>query len=331
MNGNLQNKVSDFIGLITEQEYLRIEKHCLFHPILDLFRDCCSSNNYEGFRYFNTLHSFRLIKQYDKKWIDNNKNIIIGKDISSSSAKLGELRCYGYLMEAFLPKNVKCIPENDSPTPDFVVNIGDTAVSFEVNTLNINGDEFQKMVDFSNCLSGECSIAPYGRKKAKTINENVIHKLTQTKGEEHQLACAKHHVLWIDVQNEEMNILGERANASGPIFTGLGTNGIALYSNELWYACYGRIGDALFENIYLSNMNGGIKTTRLPRLRHNGRFAYKSCSKYEMIFFSFPNAVIAYENPFYCKFPNEFYNSLFSLNRFSLKVLPTKSSTNTGG
>ncbi len=324
MDSEEKKRIADLSDIVDERAYLQLEQSGTMHPVVDLIKTVVSSSCDNKCRYNNVLKAYRFVKSYDNKWIQAHKDVICGSDVSSSSAALGELRCYGCLIEAFPGNNVRRIQEKRTPTPDFVVNFGNTSVSFEVNTLNMNGDEFDSLNNYYNSpmppkgiYISEHSTIPYGNKRAETVNENVIHKLTQVKGKEHQTTEAKQHVLWIDIQNDYMNILGDRADTSEPVFTGLGTNCNAFFSNELWYSCYGRKGYPLFENNALTDIHGGIEEKSIPILKHSGKFVSKKSSKYDAVVFSFPCRMVMYENPYSKKLPDELFAQLSSLNVFS--------------
>lgn len=293
------------------------------NPLIYLFtKKVTDSSNSFGYTKHNVISALGCVKRFDYNWlIKNKKRLLDGNNINNATAAVGELCCYGYLISAFGSNYVKEITTKNTPTPDFYVcNENGEKVYIEVNTVQINDDEFKALKDFNlhrefpanqKIVVREHSVAPFGRKKASCISENVIHKLCQIKSDEEQFDNTTPSVLWVDLQEQHVNILYNRASSSCPIMTWRET----IYSNELWYAFYGEKEMPIYENydpIY------NLKKT--PVMRHNGRFHIKSNSKIDAVVFCFPNSTIIYENPFSKKpLPNWFIKNMFSIRWFSFQ------------
>ena len=138
--------------------------------------------------------------------------------------------------------------------------------------------------------------APFGRKNAKCVTENVIHKITSIKEDEAQFSKKTCSILWVDLQDSHMNSIDDRCRSSCPIFTGRGYSSMEDYfSNELWYATYASKGTPIFESV---NLGEGIPVKELPKVTYDGRFCKKRKSIVDAIIFSLPHNTVIYENPY---------------------------------
>ncbi len=304
-----------------ELEKLLANKNSFEVPFLYYLKETIiESNNYSGFTKQNIISSFKIIEHYDYQWLTQNKKRLLNcNDVTEAISATGELRCYGYLLSAFGSKNVRPIPTSKKPTPDFEIcgSLNDK-IYIEVNTLQMNEDEKKSLKEFlsykeidsdKRCIIREHCVAPFGRKNAICITDNVIHKLCQVKANEKQCYNDDVSLLWIDVQDKDMNNISRRAFSTCPVET---WNGM-LQSNELWYAFYGEKGMPIYEN-WESVFDYRLISSKM---RHNGRFHKDSNSKVSAVIFSFPNSTIIYENP-YCenKIPEWFIKGAFSLRWF---------------
>lgn len=295
----------------------------LSHPIYYLINPYqCSSNNYNGFTNANTQYAFNLIKRNNQEWLDLNKKRLLNiVDRSDSASMLGEIRCFGYLLEAFAQYKTETVKTGSSPTPDFKVSNNTESVIIEVNSPQLNDKERKSLEEFYsnknqavNNTVREHLTVPFGTQNAKCVAENVICKLAYIKSEEHQLNEKEHNVLWVDLQDEYIDLLSDRADSSSPIFTGNGY-GVSetFYSNELWYAMYANKGTPIFEDL---SLNDGIPVKELPVMTHNGRFCKERHSKLSAFVFSFPNATVIYENPHTKPLPKWFIETIQGIRWF---------------
>ena len=329
MDKNLEKNIKHvFNNFFTEKE---IEKmlcniNGLSHPFYDIVNPyyCGSSNNID-FTRENVRFAFNSIMAKNPEWLRKIKqNLIYNTDYSHPSSAFSELRCYGYLLDAFTRYNVNPIAKSSTPTPDFRITNNSEIVDVEVNTPQINGDE-QKALEHNNqqknitkdkiCIS-EHVIIPFGRKNAKCTTENVIHKISSIKGDETQFSKKNCSILWVDLQNSYMNSINDRCFSSCPIFTGTGTSSKEDYfSNELWYATYASKGTPIF---FFFNLNEGIPVKELPKMTFNGRFCKKRKSIVDAIVFSLPQNTVIYENPYAKhKMPKWFIETFQNVRRFS--------------
>lgn len=196
-----------------------------------------SSENYFGYTRQNVLFSYNIVKAHNYDWLKKNKSKLL--DGNNAMAIIGELCCYGYLLSSFGSNNIEAIKPENKSTPDFEVrNNNGEKVYIEVNTIQMNGDEQEALKRFhyerelpthTRISIREHCVTPFGRKNASCVEENVIHKLCQIKGEEKQFNEELSSVLWVDLQEQHVNILSRRSLSSCPILTPREM----IYSNEL--------------------------------------------------------------------------------------------------
>ena len=331
MTEQMKNELLKFKGFISESEADNLLKHQKpgeTHPfiwMLSAVHD--TSGDFECCKY-NTTFAVSEIQRQDPKWlVQEKKKVLENKDYTNPSAALGEIRCYGYLLNIF-EENAKSIHVGANKTPDFKIINGSEEVLIEVNTLQMNGDEAQELKEFhaqapkenEKITIRETSVTPYGSKNAKCLSLNVIHKICQVKGKENQFSDKTPTILWIDMQSEYINMVSDRSTHSFPVFTGKGySDHEEFFSNELWYAVYGEQGMPVFEAHSLDKYCGGFKAV-LPLLEHGGRFSRKNTSKADGIIFSFPQSTIYYENPYSKKpIPNWCIEKLIQMHRFKIQ------------
>lgn len=318
-----------FNNFFTEKEIEKVLSNIngLSHPIFDIVNPyCCDSSNNTGFTRENVKAAFNSIMSKNPEWLKKIKNRLINNtDYSQPSSALGELRCYGYLLDAFTGYTVKPIDTSFTPTPDFSITNKNEIVEIEVNTPQMNGEERKELEQFHNqqksiahnklCI-GVHVTTPFGRKNAKCVTENVIHKITSIKEDEAQFSKKACSILWVDLQDSHMNSINDRCRASCPIFTGKGYSSMEDYfSNELWYATYASKGTPIFESV---NLVKGIPVKELPKVTYDGRFCKKRKSIVDAIIFSLPHNTIIYENPYSKhKIPKWFIETVQNVRWFS--------------
>lgn len=298
-----------FNNFFSEEEIEQVlsDINGLSHPIFDIVNPYCyDSSNNNGFTRENVRLAFNIIIKKNSEWLNKiKKRLINNTDYSQPSSALGELRCYGYLLEAFTGYDVKPTDKSSTPTPDFSIINENEIVEVEVNTPQMNGEEQKALEQFNNqqnstthnkpCIR-EHVTAPFGRKNAKCVTENVIHKITSIKEDEAQFSKKTCSILWVDLQDSHMNSIDDRCRSSCPIFTGRGYSSMEDYfSNELWYATYASKGTPIFESV---NLGEGIPVKELPKVTYDGRFCKKRKSIVDAIIFSLPHNTVIYENPY---------------------------------
>ncbi len=302
------------------------------NPLVNLFtQEIIDSSNSFGYTKYNVFSSISVIYNSDHNWLINNKrHLLDGNDIHNAYAALGELCCYGYLISAFGADHVSTISPEKIPTPDFCVSDDDgEKVYIEVNTVQMNGEEYDELKEFESNKNSqtnqrttvrEHSIVPFGRQKARCVAENVISKLCQIKDDEKQFNKDCPAILWVDLQSPHINILYKRAESSCPIMTFQET----IYSNELWYALYGEKGLPIYENY-----NPIFNIREAPKMLHNGRFHIGNQSKIDAVIFCLPCSTVIYQNPYSQKpIPKWFMEKLFLIRWFSFQGSKTNYPSN---
>ena len=188
MTEQMKNELQRFRGFISESEadnLLKNQKLGETHPFIRMISavhdtsgdfDCCK---------YNTTFAVNEIQRQDSAWlVQEKKKVLDSKDYTNPCAALGEIRCYGYLLDVF-GENAKSIHVGKNKTPDFNVTNGADTVLIEVNTLQMNGEEAKALKEFhaqppkadEKITIREKSVTPYGSKNAKCLSLNVIHKI----------------------------------------------------------------------------------------------------------------------------------------------------------
>ena len=98
MDSDEKKRILELSDIVDEATYLTLEQSKKMHPLVELIQTAISSSHFNEYRYHNVLRAYNLVKTTDSNWIKEHRDTICGNDISSSSAALGELRCYGSLI-----------------------------------------------------------------------------------------------------------------------------------------------------------------------------------------------------------------------------------------
>ncbi len=331
MTEQMKNELLKFKGFINESEadnLLKYQKSGEIHPFIRMISAVHDTSGDFECSKCNTTFAVCEIQRQNPTWLEQEKKKVLdNKDYTNPCAALGEIRCYGYLLDVF-GENANSIHVGKNKTPDFYVTNGEDKVLIEVNTLQMNGEEARALKEFhaqppktdEKITIREKSVAPYGSKNAKCLSLNVIHRICQVKGDEKQFSSTLPTILWVDIQSDYVDMISDRSTHSFPVFTGKGySDHEEFFSNELWYAVYGEQGMPVFEAHSLDKYCSGFKAV-LPLLEHGGRFSRKNTSKADGIIFSFPQSTIYYENPYSKKpIPNWCIEKLIQMHRFKIQ------------
>ncbi|WP_268627154.1 hypothetical protein [Paenibacillus alvei] len=242
----------------------------------------------------NTKRALNLIVRENNGWIAKIKpRLLDTKDFSTSSAALGEVRAYGYLLEAGF--DVSDIPTQKKATPEFHCSSGNIEFLVEVHSKQMHGDETTALRKFNESKTErnfkacrEIVITPFGKaKQGESTTQNAISKLCSIKQKEHQLSESIPSIVWMDFQDEIWDNVF-RPDSALPIrsFNGQFTSG------ELWYAFYGWKNAPIYEN---HTFEESIEQRPLS-MGHEGRFCNGSIIN--SIVVSFPRHTIFFENPY---------------------------------
>ncbi|NET86937.1 MAG: hypothetical protein F6K45_02295 [Kamptonema sp. SIO1D9] len=273
------------------------------HPLKRLlFSDYNYERNHQVLT--NTDRALRHLSEKNEKWISSlKKRLLDFDDYSTSSSALGEIRAFGYLLEAGI--SVKPL----SSGSDFLLrqkeDEEEDEVLLEVHSKQMNHNETQALEEFHQGKRGrsvasptspkiivrEHVTTPCGKpKKGESTTENVISKLAYIKGKEHQLSKDKTSILWLDFQDESWNLFDD----VGRILP-IRTWNSAFYSGEFWYAFYGWKSAIIFEMSELDHPFYGKQV----KMRHDGRFLQSN--KLDAVIISFSRNTIVMENPYSTK------------------------------
>ena len=249
----------------------------------------------------NTERALRHLQQHHTQWLRNLKPRLLNiDDYSNSSGALGEIRAFGYILEAGI--SVEPITQNGA---DFCVEDNQEKVWIEVHSKQFHDKESESLEKFYNDLRkemtksdrktgsviGEHRTVPYGKpeKKDENVTANAISKLCAIKQREHQMSTNDTSILWLDFQDEVWEVL-DKVERVLPVRTGNG----AFDSGELWYAFYGWKDAPIFQDFSLDRLLNDEK-----KMGHPGRFRNSTKpTKLDAVIISFSRNTVILENPF---------------------------------
>lgn len=245
----------------------------------------------------NTERALRHLKQHHTQWLRNLKPRLLNiNDYSNSSGALGEIRAFGYILEAGI--SVEPISQNGA---DFWVEDNQERVLIEVHSKQLHDQESESLENFYNGLRnemtnsdrntgwviGEHRTVPFVKpQKHENVTENAISKLCGIKQTEHQMSTDYTSIIWLDFQDEVWDLL-DTVDRVLPVRTW----NRAFYSGELWYAFYGWEDAPIFEHFRLDMLLGDV-----VKMRHPGRF--RNSTKLDAVIISFSRNTVILENPF---------------------------------
>jgi hypothetical protein len=299
----------------------------------DVSPDRCDENDW---RIFNTCQfGYAEVKEKDSNYFERIKNKLLyggakrGKNISAEniSATLGELRCYGYLINAINKANQSIYkgskikseavtPSNKVKTPDFRISKGGSEVFIEVATFNASNAYWPAEKEFALALQRQVETdgnrvsitehtnSPYNKRKdddgtlIHATIEEIIHKIAPTKQGAEQSVSGKPFVLWFDYQDEAFSgVDGFELNADA-VQISKGTYQISFTSSPIWYALYGRKGMRIFQ---YSSRKKDCDKRRLETtiMQHEGKFydVHTNNTQVSAVIISSPYSTAIFENP----------------------------------
>lgn len=246
----------------------------------------------------NTERALRHLIQHHRQWLMNLKPRLLNiDDYSTSSGALGEIRAFGYLLEAGILVNP--ISGNGA---DFWVEYDQEKVLVEVHSKQFHHKESESLENFYNYLRGENTkiyqnegwvvgehiSVPCGKpKKHENVTENAISKLSAIKQREHQMSRDHTSILWLDFQDEIWDLL-DTVDRVLPVRTW----NSAFYSGELWYAFYGWKDAPIFEEF---RFDMPYFLGQQVKMRHEGRF--RNSTKLDAVIITFSRNTVILENP----------------------------------
>lgn len=330
----MRNASYIFGDLISDIEVSRLLASCnSHHPVAYILSDeneIFESNHYSIITQRNTKQAVKTININDSSFLKKRKHDLLSKDRTSSSAAMGEIRCYGVLLDVFGKKSVLSIHESDKKTPDFKISYNGFNLFIEVNTVQISEKEYIGLETYENAPPTfdrhgisikEYCFSPFGTKKQSGTTPSVIYKLCSIKQNAEQLQSDTPAIVWIDLQDEFSNTLSSRLHIGGPVYSSPICGGVVsgFYSNEIWYSLYAPEKLAIFEGETL-RFGEGIKKT-LATMKIDGKFANKAVSpKISAVVFNGTDALALFENPYAVNpLPTTFIKAISSWNTFRIE------------
>lgn len=311
----------DWIELFSEEEQQKIfslPEIARQHPLKRVLFPPTNNNGKSQQVAQNTIRAFNFVKEQDEQWLASlKKRMLEDKDYSTPSAALGELRAYGYLLEAGI--KVEPVPcERGVGTPEFKCFIYGEPFIVEVHSKQMDNEETNSYHEFKKeSLSKEApfygvhTVTPFGKpkKSGDTTALNAISKICSIKQRGHQLSKQIPSIIWMDFQDEFWSLgLGKENVHPLRTFRGRFTSG------EIWHAFYGWKEAPVFESHSISD---GIGRKEI-KMGHNGRF--RDSKELSAVIISFPRTTCILENPYSDKIlPCLFWESLSKLNWFSVE------------
>jgi hypothetical protein len=296
-NTKILASLSEFL---TSEELAAFRQHPVTaerpHPLTTLLR-------YEDGRSQHAVNTERALKQVsiaDLNWIEKIKPRIVGPDLLDSASALSELRAYGALLEAGY--QVKPVPTEERPTPDFTITDGSTTVLVEVHakqfdeTTEKEFQEHRKWVSEQPSPSGVTSythwVHPWGKptpgKRGDSTTTNAISRICSIKKDEKQFVSGVPGILWMDFQDLYSLDMSMTAEQFRPVIS----SNEYLTSGALWHGLYGWKGAPVFNHCHYSHLD---LPSQIIQMEHGGRFFQPT--KLSAIVASFPTATILAESP----------------------------------
>ncbi|WP_144467442.1 hypothetical protein [Bacillus toyonensis] len=309
----------EWLDLFTEEEQKQIYSFDTLdreHPLKRILfpRDAYSGNDNQV--AMNTLTAFRVVNGTNKQWLSSLKSRMMEiKDYTTSSAALGELRAYGYLLMAGV--EVKPVPcQKGIGTPEFECSFNGNQFIVEVHSKQMNNEETRAYQEFkkeeTTAPVRMHTITPFGKpdanKPGDTVCLNAISKICATKQRGHQLSEEIPSIIWLDYQDEVWDMVLNRENLH-PLRSFRGE----FVSGEIWYAFYGWKGAPVFDSHSLEEKIG-----QPPEImQHDGRF--RMSQELSSVIISLPRITSILENPWANKIlPDVLWEPLSMLKWFSV-------------
>ena len=306
-----------------------IEGKHIKHPILYLIENSTQESKY------NTQKAFFLLNDKDNNYFESKKKKIENeKNFSNINGYLGEMRCYGCLLDVFTD-NILVNPiktKKDNQTADFeVVNKkNEEKVYIEVNTKQCNGNESKRFKNSRDDIQKKIKekqqnnknirkpkvdiyfscIAPFGvGKNCIETNINVIQKIAQIKKEKNQIPKGEKGILWLDFQSEGIQGL-LNLNQVQPLWY---NKNYGMFSGLIWYALYGKKKLPIFSSTQFNDAYKGLRKSY--RMEHYGLLFQRKDISAAII--SSDKYALYFENPF-CKekIPIWFLEGILNIPQF---------------
>ena len=306
----MENNIFNKLFTLEDIEEIKNTKNSkslhIIQPILYLFDKNNRNENY------NTNFSLNSIFLSDNQYYLNNKKkeIMEESDFTNINGKLGEIRCYGYLLSSFMNTNINTTPikVSNNQTADFQISNPQTneTIYIEVNTKQCNDKESEKYKIYKDNLNQNInqhttivknrkisidlfSFAPFGRTKDHT-NIDVIQKISQIKQSKYQIPENEYGILWLDFQSQDIAGLISLEHAE-PLWY---NRNFGMFSGVLWYALYGKKYLPIFISSQFDLNYKGYE--KFYKMKHDGLFMQRK--DISAVIIAEETYSLYFENPF---------------------------------
>ena len=306
-----QSYFTDREKQLVKDVVLEDRRHPLARLIFPTKRDCQA--------VANTEQPLRDVHERDPDWLKKVKPRLLNtQDYSEAASALAELRAYGYMIEAGIP--AVPVKENSEKSPDFGIEFDGNRLPVEVYSKQMNKEEREALARFhnepiqakpgQNIICREHETTPFGKPKCgENVTENVISKIAGIKEEDKQLSRELPSILWLDFQDETLDLVLE-ADAAFPLMS----DREGLYAGGVWYAFYGWKGAPIFEG--KSTEERACRT--FVRMQHKGRFRGGTLADTAVL--AFGQSTVILDNPWSNKqLPPAISSALIRLPWFSIE------------
>lgn len=328
---NCHSELEKYFDTNTIEQFKKMKdsdgKH-IKHPITYLIEDATPELKY------NTTRAFLVLNNKDNNYFERmKKKIEKGNDFSNINADLGEMRCYGSLLDVFTNNIlIRPIKPQKHQTADFelVNEKNEEKVYIEVHAKQCNDiesknfkksrDDIQKKIkenqqNNKNIVKPKVDIyiskiAPFGEgKSCIETNINVIQKMAQIKKGKNQIPKGEKGILWLDLQSEGIQGL-LNLNQVQPVWY---NKNYGMFSGLIWYALYGKKKLPIFSSTQINDDNKVYGKSY--KMEHDGLFLQRKEVSAAII--SSDKYALYFENPF-CKekIPIWFLERILNIPRF---------------
>jgi hypothetical protein len=259
----------------------------------------------------NTERAARNVFKANQSWLSKLKpRLLDASDVTHASSALGEIRAYGGLLETAMSVKTNPRVAGKKVVPEFDVDAGDGSVIVEVHSRQLDPDQAKAIADHQKRHLAEAEVAaeearnkgekgvvtssaigviplgaPDRNKPGDSVLTNAISRICRIKQDDKQIDPAKPFVLWLDLQDPTVFGPVMAEEQLSPIFSEFRNEGVG--TGALWFALYGRKGDAMIE------MNG--LDYRQTAMLHDGRFVQSP--RISAVVYSLSRATVLKESP----------------------------------
>lgn len=296
------------------------------HPLVQLL--FCSDNNQFATQHLaNLLTGVQMIQQRWTEWhlSASDRKRLVDLEIDTCSSVLGELKVFGYLIEAF--PDTRPVPTTATKTPDFEVKhhqrLSSPSVFVEVHSKAWSSQMHNKMKqhqrDFHDGVIGgegpvrvaEMMIEPFAGAKKDSQTEDGVSKIASIGQKACQIPEGHAGLIWLNLEQFDLDLILS-VHDTCPLYSmGRGD----CRSGIIWNALYGVKHLPLYE-VYPDRP--------VKKMQHDGMFA---SSKLSAVAVNFGREIMLFENPIAETplpdwFRTQFFNVKWFCSHYSRLQLP---------